>query len=80
MAMAHAIQLAASALEKMDTLRHNAGTWGDSPDKAGHVIGQGMMNAVRGGLEADTVAPIREHKLTRTQKAEWSCSLLLARC
>jgi hypothetical protein len=64
MAMAHAIQLAASALEKMDTLRHNVGTWGDSPDKAGNVIGQGMMNAVRGGLEADTVAPIREHKLT----------------
>jgi len=26
MAMAHAIQLAASALEKMDTLRHNVGT------------------------------------------------------
>jgi len=39
-------------------------TWGASPDEAGHVIGQGMMNAVRGGLEADTVAPIREHKLT----------------
>jgi len=80
MAMAHAIQLAASALEKMDTLRHNVGTWGASPDEAGHVIGQGMMNAVRGGLEADTVAPIREHKLTPHAEGGGSCSLLLARC